>query len=33
MIQQADVGIGVKGKEGEKACNAADYKVSKFSHI
>ncbi|ESN91643.1 hypothetical protein HELRODRAFT_96328 [Helobdella robusta] len=33
MIQAADVGIGIVGKEGKQAALAADFSVSQFSHI
>lgn len=33
MIQAADVGIGLSGKEGLQASLAADYSVSKFENI
>ncbi|XP_054711575.1 probable phospholipid-transporting ATPase IIA isoform X1 [Uloborus diversus] len=33
MIQAADVGIGIVGKEGKQASLAADFSVLQFSHI
>ncbi|OZJ03159.1 hypothetical protein BZG36_03891 [Bifiguratus adelaidae] len=33
MIQAADVGVGIVGKEGRQASLAADFSVSQFSHI
>lgn len=33
MIQMADVGIGIVGKEGKQAALAADYSVLKFSYL
>lgn len=33
MIQEADVGIGIVGKEGKQASLAADFSIIKFSHI
>lgn len=33
MIQCANVGIGIEGKEGLQACLASDYSVSKFKHL
>lgn len=33
MIQTADVGIGISGKEGQQASLAADFSISQFSHI
>lgn len=33
MIQAADVGIGIVGKEGKQASLAADFSVTQFSHI
>jgi phospholipid-translocating ATPase len=33
MIQVADVGIGIIGKEGMQASLAADFSISQFSHI
>ncbi|KAK7466492.1 putative aminophospholipid-translocase [Stygiomarasmius scandens] len=33
MIQAADVGIGIVGKEGKQASLAADFSVNQFSHI
>jgi phospholipid-translocating ATPase len=32
MILQADVGLGIVGKEGMQASLAADYSLSQFSH-
>ena len=33
MIQAADVGIGIEGKEGKQAALAADYSVLKFNNL
>jgi phospholipid-translocating ATPase len=33
MIQEADVGLGIFGKEGRNAARSADYAFSKFKHI
>lgn len=33
MIQQADVGVGIKGKEGLQAARAADYAIVQFRHL
>lgn len=33
MITAADVGVGVKGKEGTEAARVADYVVGEFQHI
>ncbi|KRT85253.1 hydrolase [Oryctes borbonicus] len=33
MIQQADAGIGVEGKEGRQASLAGDFSVPQFSHL
>jgi phospholipid-translocating ATPase len=33
MIKQAHIGIGVVGKEGLQASLAADYSITKFTHI
>lgn len=33
MIQAADVGIGIVGKEGRQASLAADFSVNQFSHL
>lgn len=33
MIQAADVGIGIVGKEGKQASLAADFSIPQFSHI
>ena len=33
MIKQADVGVGIAGKEGRQAAQNADYVISQFSHI
>jgi phospholipid-translocating ATPase len=30
MIQQADVGIGIEGKEGKQAALASDFSILKF---
>jgi phospholipid-translocating ATPase len=33
MIQAADVGVGIVGKEGRQASLAADFSISEFSHL
>ena len=33
MIQAADVGIGIEGKEGKQAALAADYSILEFKHL
>ena len=33
MIQSADVGIGIEGKEGKQAALAADFSIVKFRHL
>jgi len=33
MIQQAKVGVGISGKEGSQAVNAADYALPRFHHL
>jgi len=33
MIQSANVGIGIVGKEGLQASLAADYSLSQFHHL
>ncbi|KAG9511208.1 putative phospholipid-transporting ATPase IIB, partial [Fragariocoptes setiger] len=33
MIQQADVGVGISGKEGQQASLAADFSIVQFNHI
>lgn len=33
MIQAADVGIGIEGKEGKQAALAADYSIIKFNYL
>jgi phospholipid-translocating ATPase len=33
MIQEADLGIGLVGKEGKQASLAADYSLTKFKHL
>jgi phospholipid-translocating ATPase len=33
MIRSANVGIGIKGKEGFHASNASDYAITEFRHI
>merc|ERR1711966_616084 len=33
MIQAADVGIGIEGKEGKQASLAADFSLTKFAHV
>eukprot|EP00792_Barthelona_sp_PAP020_P009281 TRINITY_DN3285_c0_g1_i2.p1 TRINITY_DN3285_c0_g1~~TRINITY_DN3285_c0_g1_i2.p1 ORF type:complete len:1044 (+),score=255.00 TRINITY_DN3285_c0_g1_i2:100-3231(+) len=32
MIQTADIGFGIEGKEGKQASMAADYSITQFSH-
>ncbi len=32
MIQTADIGIGIMGKEGRQAVNNSDYAISQFRH-
>ncbi|KAL7717706.1 Phospholipid-transporting ATPase [Entamoeba marina] len=33
MIQEADVGLGIEGKEGKQASMAADFSIKQFSHM
>ena len=33
MIQEADVGLGIVGKEGMQASLAADFSIMKFKHM
>jgi phospholipid-translocating ATPase len=33
MIQAADVGVGIVGKEGRQASLAADFSVMQFSYL
>ena len=33
MIQEANIGIGIVGKEGRQASLAADYSITKFKHL
>ena len=33
MIQAANVGIGIVGKEGKQASLAADFSITKFHHV
>ncbi len=33
MIQAADIGVGIVGKEGKQAALASDYSILKFKHI
>ena len=33
MIQKANVGIGIRGKEGNQAALAADFTINEFSHL
>lgn len=33
MIQEADVGIGITGKEGMQASLASDFSITKFNHV
>jgi len=33
MIQEADVGVGIVGKEGKQASLAADFSITKFCHV
>eukprot|EP01138_Halocafeteria_seosinensis_P003273 gb/GECG01003348.1/.p1 GENE.gb/GECG01003348.1/~~gb/GECG01003348.1/.p1 ORF type:complete len:1398 (+),score=180.54 gb/GECG01003348.1/:1-4194(+) len=33
MIQEAQVGVGIRGKEGLQAARAADYQISFFKHL
>ena len=33
MIQAANVGVGIVGKEGKQASLAADFSITQFSHV
>lgn len=33
MIQQADAGIGIEGREGKQASLAGDFSIPQFSHL
>ena len=33
MIQTADIGVGISGKEGAQAVRAADYAFGEFRHL
>jgi phospholipid-translocating ATPase len=33
MIQAADVGLGIVGKEGKQASLAADFSINQFSYV
>lgn len=33
MIQRADIGIGISGKEGMQAVMASDFAISKFKYL
>lgn len=33
MIQEADVGLGIVGKEGMQAALASDFSILEFSHL
>lgn len=33
MIQEAHIGVGIKGKEGTQAARAADYSMAEFQHL
>ena len=33
MIQVADIGVGIVGKEGKQAALASDYSILKFKHL
>lgn len=33
MIQEAHIGVGIKGKEGTQAARAADYAMAEFQHL
>nr|GMD55600.1 Phospholipid-transporting ATPase 2 [Ipomoea batatas]GMD57152.1 Phospholipid-transporting ATPase 2 [Ipomoea batatas] len=33
MIQQADIGVGISGREGLQAARAADYSIAKFRFL
>lgn len=33
MIQAADIGVGISGREGQQAARAADYSLARFSYL
>ena len=33
MIREANVGVGIRGKEGLQAVNSADFALSQFKHL
>tara|TARA_B110000305_G_C19332966_1_gene584998 strand:- start:90 stop:206 length:117 start_codon:yes stop_codon:yes gene_type:complete len=33
MIQQAHVGVGIQGKEGQQAARTADYAIGQFQFL
>ena len=33
MIQEAQVGVGISGKEGAQAANSADFSIAQFKHL
>ncbi len=33
MIQAADAGVGIVGKEGKQASLAADFSITQFGHL
>jgi len=33
MIQEADIGVGIVGKEGKQAANASDFSITKFKYL
>lgn len=33
MILEANIGIGIRGKEGTQAVRSADYSISQFSYL
>jgi phospholipid-translocating ATPase len=33
MIQQADIGVGISGREGLQAARAADYSIGRFRFL
>lgn len=33
MLQEADVGVGIQGREGTQAVNAADFALPRFKHL
>ena len=33
MIQQAHVGVGIQGKEGQQAARTADYAIGQFQYL